>query len=67
MYLYLKGRSDAAGICWPGIGTAARELHLSPSTVKRAIRDLERGGYLSRQARFRPNGSHTSNLYILRQ
>ena len=65
VYLYLRDRSDAEGKCWPGIKTIASDLGLSRSTVKRALSDLERSGYLERTSRFRENGSHTSNLYTL--
>ena len=37
VYLYLKDRANKEGTCYPAIGTIARELHLSVSTVKRAI------------------------------
>ena len=66
VYMYLRSRSDADGSCWPGIKRIASDLHLSRSTVKRALDDLERAGFLQRQARHRENGSHTSNLYTLR-
>ena len=65
VYMYLRDRSDAEGKCWPGIGTIAADLSLSRSTVKRALADLERMGYLKRQERHRGNGSRTSNLYIV--
>lgn len=63
VYMYLRDRADAEGKCWPGIKTIAGDLKLSRSTVKRAITDLERSGYLERTHRFRENGSYTSNLY----
>ena len=50
-------------MCWPGINTIAADLSLSRSTVKRALADLEKHGYLERKSRYRDNGSHTSNLY----
>ena len=65
VYMYLRDRSDAEGKCWPGIKTIAADLGLSRSTVKRALTDLERLGYLKRQARHRENGSWTSNLYMI--
>lgn len=37
VYLYLKDRANKEGTCYPAIGTIARELHLSVSTVKRAM------------------------------
>lgn len=65
VYMYLRDRSDAEGRCWPGIKRIAADLHLSRSTVKRALADLERAGFLTRQERRRENGSRTSNLYII--
>ena len=65
VYMYLRDRADAEGKCWPGIHTIAADLNLSRSTVKRAIADLERLGYLQKKHRFRENGSHTSNLYMI--
>ena len=37
VYIYLRDRADASGVCWPGIKTIARELGLSPRTVQRQI------------------------------
>lgn len=65
VYMYLRDRSDAEGKCWPGINTIAADLKLSRSTVKRALADLERAGYLKRTHCFRENGSYTSNLYTV--
>lgn len=65
VYMYLLDRSDAEGKCWPGIQTIAADLALSRSTVKRALTDLERLGYLKRQERHRANGGWTSNLYTI--
>ncbi len=33
VYIYLRDRADASGVCWPGIKTIALELGLSPRTV----------------------------------
>ena len=66
VYMYLRDRSDAERKCWPGIKTIASDLMLSRSTVKRALADLERAGYLTKISRYRSNGSSTSNLYALK-
>ena len=66
VYIYLRDRADASGVCWPGIKTIARDMNLSRSTVKRALEDLEQHGYLAKLPRYRPNGSNTSNLYTLK-
>lgn len=66
VYIYLRDRANASGICWPGIKTIASDLGLSRSTVKRAINELERKDFLLKNPRYRANGSHTSNLYTVR-
>ena len=66
VYIYLRDRADACGVCWPGIKTIARELELSPRTVQRALGDLERAGLVEKHQRHRKNGSLTSNLYRLK-
>ena len=67
VYMYLRDRSDAEGKCWPGIKTIASDMKLSRSTVKRAVSDLEKAGYLVKAPRYRPNGSSTSNLYTVKE
>ena len=57
VYIYLRDRADASGVCWPGIKTIARELGLSPRTVQRALADLERRQLIEKQNRRRANGS----------
>ena len=65
VYMYLKDQADKNGQCWPGIKTIAAELGLSRSTVKRALDDLCRAGFLVKESRWRENGGCTSNLYRL--
>ena len=66
VYMYLRDRSDAEGKCWPGIKTIASDMKLSRSTVKRAVSDLEKAGYLVKAPRYPPNGSSTSNHYTVK-
>lgn len=66
MYMYLKSMSASKGECWPGINTIASDLGLSRSTVKRAIADLEKRGYIEKTQRCRDNGSFTSNMYTIK-
>jgi predicted transcriptional regulator len=61
--MYLRDRADRDGKCYPAIGTIAKELKLSRSTVKRAITDLEKAGHLSKEQRWRESGGKSSNLY----
>ncbi|MDR0818277.1 MAG: helix-turn-helix domain-containing protein [Oscillospiraceae bacterium] len=65
VYMYLRDRSDRSGGCWPSINTIARELSLSRSTVKRAIADLKKAGFVRSEPRYRENGSQSSSLYIV--
>ena len=43
VYLYLRGRANNEGFCWPAIPTMARELKMSESTVRRGVRDFGEG------------------------
>ena len=65
VYFYLRDRADPQGICWPALGTIARELSLSRSTVKRAVQDLKAAGYLETQQRWRQNGGKSSLRFRL--
>lgn len=66
VYMYLRDRADKNGKCYPAIGTIAKELKLSRSTVKRAISDLEKTGHLHKEQRWRENGGRSSLLYTLK-
>ena len=64
--LYLIDRSDKEHTCFPAVLTIARQLHISVSTVKRAMRELVEEGYVEKESRFREgNRGQTSNLYFL--
>ena len=51
VYIYLRDRADASGVCWPGIKTIAGELGLSPRTVQRALADLEHRQLIEKRQR----------------
>ena len=55
------------GECFPSIETIAAKCGYGVSTVKRALDELVKAGYIVKQARFdeRKNGGQTSNLYTL--
>ena len=56
------------GQCFPSIRTIARECGYSVNTVKRALEDLVKAGFVVKEARFdkeRKHGGQTSNLYTL--
>ena len=61
--LYLHDRANQNGESWYAIGTMAKDLSLSRSTIKRARAELGRQGRVVKQMRFRENGGRSSNLY----
>lgn len=65
-YRYLADRANSDGQCWPSERTIAQDLKISKSTVKRAIEDLKRCGYISVERRYRKNGANSSLLYVLK-
>ena len=65
VYTYLYDRANKQGECWPAIPTIAKDLKLSASTVRRAIRDLKREGLLETEQRYRTKGGKSSLLYKL--
>lgn len=65
VYIYLAERADREGKCWPAVPTIARELKLSPTTVRRAVRDLRKAGLIRTEQRYRDSGGKSSLLYVL--
>ena len=65
VYMYLRDRTDMKNQCWPSIRTISKELALSVSTVKRAIHDLKKVGYIRTEQRWRTNGGKSSLLFTL--
>lgn len=63
VYCYLCDRANKNGECFPAASTIAADLHISKSTVFRALSDLESAGLLIRQHRHRASGGLSSNLY----
>lgn len=56
---------DLTGQFWPKVKTWAAEVGVSPSTVQRAIRDLEGAGLITREPHLRPDGSQGSTTYFV--
>ncbi|EGX6617201.1 GntR family transcriptional regulator [Salmonella enterica] len=56
--------SSDEGICWPSIKTIARQIGAGESTVRTAISDLAKTGWLTRQQR-RNGNRNASNMYQL--
>ena len=65
VYMYLRDRANEKKSCWPGINRISIDLGMSRSTVKRALEDLIKNGYIEKELRYRGNGSFSSNLYTI--
>lgn len=52
------------GVCWPSVGTIARQIGAGESTVRTAIGKLQKEGWLSRRQR-RQGNRNASNVYQL--
>ena len=61
----LADHSDDGGFCWPGTKGIAEKCNLSRQTIFRHLNNLERAGFIERQARWRDDGSRASNTYQL--
>lgn len=65
VYMYLVNRANTDGQCWPSVRRIAKDLSLSPSTVKRAIDDLTVHGYIKIEQRFRKSGAKSSLMFTV--
>lgn len=63
--LSLADNADDSGICWPSIAYLSRRTHLSPRTVQRILRELEKLHLLTKKVRTGDFGRQTSNQYRL--
>ena len=66
VYIYLADRANGNGECWPAIPTIAAGVKYSQSTVRRAIRDLKKAGFLTTEQRYREKGGKSSLLFKIR-
>lgn len=67
VYIYLADRTNENNECWPAIPTIAADLKLSPSTVRRGIRDLKKAGLIETEQRYRKKGGKSSLLFQLKK
>jgi predicted transcriptional regulator len=67
VYAYLADRANKDGECWPAIPTIAKELKLSQSTIRRALKDLRKARLIKTQQRYRAKGGKSSLLYKLKE
>ena len=65
VYMYLMSRADKNGQCDPSEARIALDLSISKSTVKRAIADLRKAGYITSERRYRKNGANSSLRYTI--
>ena len=65
VYYYLFHKCYNKDSCFPSISTICKETKLSRSTVKRALEDLVKAGFICKERRYRENGANSSNVYHL--
>ena len=63
VYRYLLDRQGKHAYCFVSHRRIAADLKISVSTVKRALDELERKGYVAIEQQKRANGSRCSNVY----
>lgn len=61
----LSNFADAAGLCWPSVGTIVDDTGLSEATVKRRLADLVKAGAMTRRERVAEGKRQKSNIYAL--
>ena len=66
VYIYLSDRADKQQECFPAIPTIAKELKLSESTVRRALRDLRKAKLIETEQRYREKGGTSTLRYRLK-
>ena len=66
VHIYLSDRVDKQQECFPAIPTIAKELKLSESTVRRALRDLRKAKLIETEQRYREKGGTSTLLYRLK-
>ena len=63
VFRYLLDRQGSHEYCFVSHRRIAADLKISVSTVKRALDELERKGYVDIEQQRRANGSRCSNVY----
>lgn len=61
----LADHADDDGVCWPGMRGIAAKCGYSVRNTQRHVARLSRRHLLSVLERTRPDGSHTSNIFVL--
>ncbi len=69
VYRYLRDRTNDQRQCFPSMDRIASDLHISVSTVNRAIKELVAAGFIEKENRSRTYNKKTfgktSNLYTV--
>ena len=66
VYIYLSDRANKENTCWPSIPTISRDLKLSESTIRRALKDLRKAGLIKTEQRYRENGGNSSLEFTIK-
>lgn len=62
----LANYADDQGVCWPSLKSLANDTGVSRRSIIRHLNNLCDRGLLSKEARLRPDGGCTTNVYKLR-
>lgn len=62
IFIKLCDQANDDGECWPSIKSIAKHCECSERTVQRSINELEIGGFISIESRYKA-GKQTSNVY----
>ena len=65
VYFYLVQKANSDEKCFPSERRIAMDLSMSRSTVKRAIDDLTRTGFIKVEQRYRQSGAKSSLLFTI--
>lgn len=65
LYALLGRYVNANGTCFPSRRTLAERMRCSPTSLDRAVKELEDAGALRTEERRRDDQSRTTNLYVL--
>jgi len=61
--ILLANKADENYSCYPSIRTLMAESNAGRSTVLRALKDLEKRGFISRRPQFHDSGARRSTRY----
>jgi DNA-binding GntR family transcriptional regulator len=65
VYMYLTHRANSDGQCWPSERRIGRDLSMSKSTVRRALDDLKRAGYIKTEQTYRKTGANSTLRFTI--